>query len=413
MKSNIRGKAKGIAWLFCLVYFASYIMRINYAVMMLNIGAELGLPKSALAIAVTCLTVSYGVGQVVSGFLGDRIPPQLLIATGLGLATVCNVLMFFCPSVLWMSVVWGVNGVAHALLWPPIVRMMSMHLTEWEYPYASVRVSWGSSFATILLYLVCPLLLKALTWRTVMLCCAACGVGVLAIFLLLSPKLFSDPINAPKRGAGGSIQRIPLPKFVWLPTILIMVGIVLQGTLRDGVTNWMPFYLLESFGLPEDKAIISTVILAVFSVISFALFDFLHRAFFRNEVFCAAVIFGGSTVSAGLLLLVNALFSSPIPSMLCMALIVSCMHGINLMLITVCPKRFAKSGKVASFSGMLNACTYVGAAIGSSGFAFLAERFDWGITILSWVLISALGTGILLFATPIWHRFRQEYSDKP
>ena len=95
-----------------------------------------------------------------------------------------------------------------------------------------------------------------------------------------------------------------------------------------------------------------------------------------------------------------------------MALIVACMHGINLMLITVVPKRFVKSGKVATFSGLLNACTYIGAALSTYGFAAIAENSGWNMTILMWVIVSALGMLVCFGATPLWKKFRREYADK-
>ena len=173
--SPYRPKAVKFAWIGLLIYFASYLMRINFAVMMAKIIEDMQVEKSALAIVVTCLTVTYGAGQVISGFLGDKISPRLMVIAGLFLAAACNVALVFATSIPVMAVIWGVNGIAHSMLWPPIVRMMSTYLTEEEYGYAAVRVSWGSSFATILLYLVAPLLLNVMHWRIVILLCA---VGV-------------------------------------------------------------------------------------------------------------------------------------------------------------------------------------------------------------------------------------------
>ena len=177
MKSTVAvtPRAKGIAWMFTLVYFASYLLRINFAVMIVKICSEMALPKSSLAVVVTALTVAYGIGQVVSGLLGDKIKPQLMLTVGIGVAVACNLAMYFAQAVPLMTVIWCINGFAHAMLWPPMVRMMSTHLRNDEYSYAVVRVSCGSSIATILLYLGCPLLLKLTDWRTVMLICAACG----------------------------------------------------------------------------------------------------------------------------------------------------------------------------------------------------------------------------------------------
>lgn len=414
MESVIRKRAKAIAWSCTLVYFASYVMRINFAVMLVKICSDMQVNKTDLAVVVTGLTIAYGAGQIISGLMGDKIKPQLMLTMGLALAAVCNVSMFFCHSIPLMTVVWSVNGFAHAMLWPPIVRLMSTYLSDTEYSYSAVRVSWGSSFATIALYLLCPLMLTFLHWRVIMLVCALCGVAIMVFWMLVNPKLFTEPVeNARNKRTeeGTKPARLPLPRFVYLPVALIMLGIILQGILRDGVTNWMPSYLLETFGWPEENAIIATVILAVFSVISFAVFDLLHRKVFKNEVFCSAIIFIMSAVSAALLYLINVASGSVLFSMLLMAVIVACMHGINLMLITVVPKRFVKSGKVATYSGLLNACTYIGASISTYGFAALAESFGWNFTILTWVMVSLAGVLVCLCAVPLWKKFRKDYVD--
>ena len=275
MNTQIRPKATRIGLLFSAVYFASYVMRINFAVMLVKICSDMALPKTALAIVITGLTVTYGAGQIVSGFLGDRFDPRKLLTCGLSLAIVSNVTMFFCHSVPVMTVVWCINGMAHALLWPPIVRMMSMYLNDAEYSFAAVRVSWGSSAATILLYLVCPLLLYVMSWRIVMLLCAALGGAVLALWLALNPRLL-DPADLPTVSKDPENTSAPLqmklPKFVYIPIAFIALGIILQGILRDGVTNWMPSFLLETFGLSEENSIVSTVILAIFTMVSYSAF---------------------------------------------------------------------------------------------------------------------------------------------
>lgn len=412
MQPLISARAKKIAWIFALLYFTSYVMRINFTVMLVKVISETASTKSALSVVLTALTVAYGIGQVVSGVLGDKLNPAHMLSAGLGVATLCNVAMFFASDITAMAVIWGVNGMAHALLWPPIVRLMSMHLSDTEYGYAAVRVSWGSSIATILLYLACPMLLHVMSWRTVMLLCAAFGVCVTIFWLLIQKSLLGqDAKNEPTKEKAPPTASLPLPRYVYLPIVLIMVAIVLQGMLRDGVTNWMPSYLLETFSLPEEDAIIATVILALFSMLSFFVFDLVHRKLFRNEVTCAAVIFLLSLAATLILYPLNLFFPSPLPSMLLMAIIVGAMHGINLMLITVVPKRFVKSGRVSTYSGLLNACTYVGAAISSWGFAALAESFGWSVTILSWAVISALGALIAFLCAPLWKKFRRDYAD--
>ena len=415
MKSAIANNTKKIAYLLAVVYFTSYCMRVNLAVMLVKICSEMQVEKSDLAVVIIGLTVAYGTGQIISGFLGDRFKPKHIIPTGLILAVACNVGIFFTSTIPAMTVIWSVNGFAHALLWPPIVRLMSTHLSPEDYSFAAVRVNQGSSIATISLYLFCPLLLRFMDWRTIMLLCAAWGVVITVLWFVLYPRIFTKA-NLPVQGAKESApveapRTLPIPLYIFGAIALIMPGIMMQGMLRDGVTNWMPSFLLETFGLSEENSIVSTVILAVFTMISYSAFNALQKRFFKNEVTCAAAIFGGSAIVCTVLFLINAFAPAEalIPSLILMALTVAAMHGVNLMLIAIVPRRFVVFGKVSTYSGILNASTYVGAAISTYGFAALAEAFDWKFTILTWVAISLAGALLCFFAARIWQRHLDEH----
>ena len=415
MRSKVSPNTKKIAYLLAVVYFTSYCMRVNLAVMLVKICSEMQVEKSALAIVITGLTVAYGTGQIISGFLGDRVKPQHIIPAGLALAVLCNVGIFFASTIPVMTVIWSVNGFAHALLWPPIVRLMSTHLSAEDYSFAAVRVNQGSSVATIALYLFCPLLLGVMEWRTIMLLCAAWGAVMIVLWFILYPRVFKKAdVREEKADSTTPVpeqKALPVPLYIFGALAMIMPGIMMQGMLRDGVTNWMPSFLLETFGLSEENSIVSTVILAIFTMISYSAFSALQKRFFKNEVSCAAAIFGGSALVCGALFLVNAFLpeAALVPSLILMALTVAAMHGVNLMLIAIVPRRFVPFGKVSTYSGILNACTYVGAAISTYGFAALAETFDWNFTILTWVAISLVGAALCFFAARIWQRHLDAY----
>ena len=413
MKLKISARARGIAWLCTLVYFASYLMRINFSVMIEEICTNTGNSRDALAVVLTGMTIFYGTGQVINGFLGDRISPNRMLTFGLLLAALCNGAMFLAPSVPVMIAIWCVNGFAHAMLWPPIVRLLSTYLNDEEYSYAVVRVSWGSSFATIFLYLLCPVFLSFLGWRTIILSLAVVGIAIAVSWTLLYPRLFRGEAvkETSKKESAPKKKGVPLPKSVLIPVVLIFLGIVLQGMLRDGVTTWMPSFLTDSFGFDAKQSIFYTVVLAIFSIFSFMGANILHNKLFKNEVTCAGFIFILSAICAAVLYFIQ---SYAIASILLMSLVVAGMHGINLMLITIVPKRFVKSGRVSTFSGILNAGTYVGSAIASPAFPALQKHFgSWDVPILSWIAISALGAAVCLIAVPLWQKFRKSYADNP
>jgi OPA family glycerol-3-phosphate transporter-like MFS transporter len=416
MSYEISKRAKAMAWLMTLVYFASYLMRKNFSVMMANICTELGVADSALGIVASAMTITYGAGQIINGIIGDKIKPQLMLTVGLSLAAVCNVVMFFIPaSIPAMAAVWAVNGYAHAMLWPPMVRLLTGNLNDEEYNYAVVRVFWGSSIATISMYLLCPLFLTFMSWRGIVILFALVGALIAAIWIGMSPRYISkapllSECKAEKTLSEPKKAGIPVPKYAYLPIGLIMIGIVMQGILRDGVTNWMPSLMNESFGLGEELSILSTVFLAIFSMISFTVASNLHTKILKNELTCSAVIYVFSAIAALLLYFANEYSKTPIFFILLLSLIVAGMHGVNMMLITIVPKRFANSGRVSTYSGVLNACTYVGSAVATYGVAALAENYSWGLTILVWTGAATLGAIVCAVIIPTWRKFKKEYA---
>ena len=150
-KASVSGKA--LAWLLTLVYFSSYVTRINFAAIIQEVVTATGFLKSELSVILVGLSITYGVGQVVNGIIGDHVKPQNLILCGLVGATTINLLFPLCSSSLWlMAVMWALNGFAQAMMWPPIVKILVATMDDTMYGYSVVRISWGSSFGTIAVY---------------------------------------------------------------------------------------------------------------------------------------------------------------------------------------------------------------------------------------------------------------------
>ena len=407
VKNNIQGKP--LAWVLTMIYFASYVTRINFAAIIQEIIADLGYEKSALSIILVVLSITYGAGQIINGWIGDKIKPENLIFTGLIVATVMNLSFPLASgSIPLMTVLWAVNGFAQAMMWPPIVKILVASCDDAMYGYSVIRISWGSSFGTILVYLSAPLIIRIASWQVVFYASAVVGLLSSLVWGIIKSRL-GTPIDHPSPSAKEPSEKKPLciPRRVIFPLLLISLGIIFQGMLRDGVSSWMPTYLSETFQLDSSASILLTVSLALFSIVTFGIAGWLYRKFFTNEVTCASVIFITAFVSA---LILFALFDmgGVVLAVLMMTLITGCMHGVNLMLITHVPKRFKKYGSISTISGAVNSCTYIGAAISTYGIAVLAERIGWRWTVGVWALIALLGTLCCLISMKPWKRFYNE-----
>lgn len=394
---------KKLAWLLMFLYFVSYMTRINYAAIIQEIVTATGFAKSSLSVVLVAVSITYGVGQVINGKIGDHVKPQNLILCGLVCTSVVNLLLpLFAFSVTGMVILWGINGFAQAMMWPPIVKILVANTDDATYGYSVVRVSWGSSFGTILVYLTAPLIITLLGWKAVFYLSAGMGLAASVLWFLLKSRVPCEDNPLQASADGRETQKFHFPKEAAFPMMFIVLGIIFQGMLRDGVTSWMPTYLAEVFQFGNQTSIFCTVSLAIFSIVTFSVVGTLYKKYFRNEVACAGIVYAVSVLAAGLLFLFFE--SGAIIAILLMALITGCMHGINLMLITHVPKRFKKFGNISTVSGAINACTYVGAAISTYGISLLSETVGWRNTVGVWFIIAALGGVCCLIAMKPWKR---------
>ena len=277
---------------FCVAaYFVSYITRINYGTVLLEIVNSEGITKMSASMAVTGSFVTYGIGQLISGWLGDRIKPRYLMFIGLMVSAGMNVCVPLFSRPAAMLVFWCINGFAQALMWPPMVRLLSDYLDQDTYKKSCVWVSWGSSAGTIFLYLFAPVCIVWKGWRSLFFLCAGCAVLFAFAWIKAigsaekrmqkgSARSFTEAAAGASRGDAGTengtsleentsaLQKtIPLPEKTAPMLAIIMLAIMMQGILRDGITTWMPSYISETFHLASFISILTGIALLLFGIV--------------------------------------------------------------------------------------------------------------------------------------------------
>ncbi len=382
-------KTKTYVLLFAVTYMISYITRINFGAIISEIEHSTNISKQLLSAALTGSFITYGAGQVISGFFGDRISPKKLILYGLGVTALMNILIPLCKTPLQMTVVWSVNGFAQAFMWPPMVRLMVVLIPPESYSDEVVKISWGGSAGTMAVYLFSPVIISFMGWKSVFFVCAFAGALMMLIWKSKCPDISVTVVKK-------SDVKVKKASFITPVFVCIMIAIVLQGMLRDGVTTWMPSYISETYGISNAISILSGAVLPVFNIICCYAANKIYTAKFKNHVLCAGSIFAAGAVSAALLLV--SFGKNPVYSVLFVAVLTGCMHGVNMLLTCITPVHFAKDGNVSIVSGITNACTYIGSAISTYGVAVVTESFGWRITSIMWFLTAAAGTVICLVA---------------
>lgn len=395
-------------------YFTSYLTRKSYDASIPAILEATGLARTAASLASTAAVVVYGSGQFVTGLLADRLDPRKLVFAAMLVTAACNAAM---PAVAGcvpaMAAIWAVNGFAQAMFWPPIVKIVASNLPADRYKDAVFWISASCNAAIVTVFVLVSGCIRFAGWRASFAVVAAIALGMAALWRAsigrAAPAAHrAAPPRPADRAADARGGGLPLGALLAAAGIFpVMAAIVCQGVIRDGIEVWASSIVKEQYGLGTSGSIFSVALLPVFAVASMAAARAIRRllgdevkaalALFVSALCCAAFLFAadGATLAVGL------------PAL---ALLSASMHGANLMLIGELPGRFARQGRVGTVSGLLNAFTYVGAAVAIYGFAAVRETLDrgWHPVYALWIGVLGLGIALLLAALRRWRRFRAE-----
>ena len=403
-----QNKASGgaIVALCSLVYFISYFARKDFAAVMASMIADSFITKPQGGFIGMGLFIAYGTGQLLSGYLGDKLRPRTLLIAGLATTALANLAMPLLPHTWMMIPVWAINGFAQAMLWPPIVRILADNLDHARFVTANLIVTMAAHAATILLYLYVPLCLQFMSWQAVFYT-ATIITGVTLVIFALSMLFVTLDHGVKPRKVKADTAPTPshessfLSLFLHAGIIPVFFAIIAMGFLRDGIESWLPTLYSEAFGRSAGESILVSAVLPIFSILFVAAITAAHKTrLFSNEARGSAILFlSAALLCVPLAVLIN--FEQSALRLVCLvlaALICGTMHAINFLYISCLPGRFAACGRAATASGFCNAFTYVGAAISMYGIAAVANWLGWSATAISWICVAALGMLFSLIA---------------
>lgn len=393
-----------------LIYFASYLTRKDYSVVMAAITEAEHITKSVAGIPESLALISYGAGQIISGILGDKIKPHKMISIGLTATAIFNTAMALVSDPTARAVIWFLNGFAQSMLWPPMVRILAAIMDEKRYNDVCVNVNVAGISGTIFLYLTSSLIwIRFFTWKYTFFASAVLCLVILTMWLIGCKKAFpnGDPFDKKKAKAADTDEK-KLPKLTFgvimsSGFLLIALAIIFQGALRDGITDWVPTFISETFALKSSNAILKSVLLPILGVISLKVVGAINNKLVHEETKGAGWIFAiGLACCAAL---VFCYTSNQYITLTVSALAVGTMHGVNFFLVCIVPARFEKYGMVSTMSGIINSLTYVGSAAAIYIFGAVSEFFGWNAVVITWAITAVLGTLCCFLAAKPWRKF--------
>ena len=406
------GKMRALFSLCWIAYVFTYLGRLNYSACLVEIMNTEGWTKAQAGLIATGFFTTYGLGQLVNGFMGDRLSPKLMVAAGLSLSGLVNLFFPLMPSAGAATVLWCINGFVQSMVWSPLVRQLSEWLPAEKRLQACANMNSTVPVGTLAVYGLSAGLVYLGNWKLVFIVSGSLLVLVAVFFFLgitrmekqLEPA--EETVPEVQKSLPGQ-KKISMWKLALLSAMpLCFVGLFMQGMLKDGVTTWIPTFLEENFGLTSAASILSTTVVPIINLSGVYLASWLNRRVFKNEVLGAMAFF---LVALGALaVLAFVPISSAVISLLFLAITTTFMMGINTLLASMLPSYYVQYGSCSTATGLFNASAYIGCAVSTYGNGVIVERLGWNSIMYCWCIAAALGAVACGLAAKKWKKFRSQ-----
>lgn len=393
-----------------IAYFSIYLGRLNFSAGMSEM-LQTGLwEKGQLGSVAAAFYLAYGIGQYPSGLLGDRIPARWMVGTGLLGSALVNILFPAAGTVSGMRGMWFVNGLLQAMIWPPMVRLVTSQVNAGCSVKIILLLSFSSPAGMLCTYLVNAVILQTGSWEWCFLSAGIWLTGVAALWFVLTAaveRTVSPREKEPRqRDAPYKQNKRKRTAAVSSGLLCLTMAAFLHGILKDGLTTWIPTYLTEKFALASSFSALLAMALPVVNLCGIPVAQTANRHLFQNEAVVGAICYLLSL--GGFLCMLGGGGNSLYGTVILFAMVTSMMVAVNTVLVSLLPLHFGKEGRVATVSGMMNAVTYLGSAAASVLFGYTMEYAGWTDTQIVWCVCAAAGGLCCIGAIKNWKRNRKD-----
>lgn len=371
---------------FCIAtYLASYVTRNILSVSTPEMIKEAFFTKEYTGLLSSICFIFYAAGQLINGFIGDRVHPKYMIIMGLGISSVSTFVIPIFDNRILHFTAFALIGFGLSMLRGPLMKVISENTAATHARMICTLFSMVG-FAGPLIASILSIFFK---WRAVFTATGVISViiTVLAVAAITTLEKRGEIRFVPKydKGIAGILNVFKLEDFIFYMLISAIGEIA-----GSSITFWIPTYTTEHLGFSNDAA--STI----YSVVSFStLFTpfitlLIYEKLIRNGIKLALVMY---VISAVFFIAVR-FTAAPVlnVSMLIIAKVAAA--AASSIVWSAYIPGLARSGKVSSANGVIDAAGYAMASLANVLFSTFVGRLGWGGIVNMWYIIMLIGAAV-------------------
>ena len=358
-----RNKVFLLSW---IIYATYYLGKVNISIAIPAISLTLSLSKSQIGIITGLFFVSYAIGQLINGALGDSIDARIIVGAGAIFSGIINYFFGVSNSYLIMAFLWFLNGYFQSMGWAPSVKILASWFSRKEVGKVTGAFSTSYEIGNVLSWILAGFLLVNYGWKFVFYIPALVLIttGIMYIRLMEHSLKSREEIKIRHR------MRLLLNKKV----LLFALTFLLVDGIRYSLTIWIPTFLFEK-GLKVSSSVLLSIFLPLFSSIGAILSGYISDEIFNKSrakpVILMLAIFSLSTT------FLLSPFLNKIMLFLIISLIGFSIGGPDALLASAVPIDIGGEKFSASIAGFLDFSAYIGASISVLLSSIIIDKLGW------------------------------------
>lgn len=371
---------------FCIAtYLASYVTRNILSVSTPEMIKEAFFTKEYTGLLSSICFIFYAVGQLINGFIGDRVHPKYMIIMGLGISSVSTFVIPIFDNRILHFTAFALIGFGLSMLRGPLMKVISENTAATHARMICTLFSMagfaGPLIASILsIFFKCRAVFTATGVISVI-------ITVLAVAAITTLEKRGEIKFVPKydKGIAGILNVFKLEDFIFY-MLISSIGEIAGSS----ITFWIPTYTTEHLGFSNDAA--STI----YSVVSFStLFTpfitlLIYEKLIRNGIKLALVMY---VISAVFFIAVRFIAAPVLNVSMLIIAKVAAAAASSIVWSAYIPG-LARSGKVSSANGVIDAAGYAMASLANVLFSTFVGRLGWGGIVNMWYIIMLIGAAV-------------------
>ena len=355
---------------FCIAtYLASYVTRNILSVSTPEMIKEAFFTKEYTGLLSSICFIFYAVGQLINGFIGDRVHPKYMIIMGLGISSVSTFVIPIFDNRILHFTAFALIGFGLSMLRGPLMKVISENTAATHARMICTLFSMAG-FAGPLIASILSIFFK---WRAVFTATGVISViiTVLAVAAITTLEKRGEIKFVPKydKGIAGILNVFKLEDFIFY-MLISSIGEIAGSS----ITFWIPTYTTEHLGFSNDAA--STI----YSV----------EKLIRNGIKLALVMY---VISAVFFIAVRFI-AAPVLNVSMLIIAKMAAAAASSIVWSAYIPGLARSGKVSSANGVIDAAGYAMASLANVLFSTFVGRLGWGGIVNMWYIIMLIGAAV-------------------